>query len=218
MRIPYTERFLRWKTEGVGRPLQIDRESVLEAGLAIADRDGLDAVTMQSVASGLGVTPMALYRHVDNKADLLDGLVELLLTDMPLPPKTMAWRERLRWMADAVRVTADRHPAVFGLLLQRPAATPGARHVRDGIYQALREGGLSEADIPRVERVISTVILGFAASEAGGRFGSRSSHEIDEDFAAAELMIDGYLDELARTAGRSSPPSTSGHVRTGSTA
>jgi AcrR family transcriptional regulator len=202
----------------VGRPLQIDRESVLEAGLAIADRDGLDAVTMQSVANDLGVTPMALYRHIENKADLLDGLVELLLTDMPLPPETMAWRQRLRWMAEAVRGAADCHPGVFGLLLQRPAATPGARQVRDQIYQALREGRVSEADIPRVERVISTVILGFAASEAGGRFGSRSKHEIDEDFAAAELMIEGYLDDLARTAGRSSPPATSHDVRTGSTA
>jgi hypothetical protein len=121
-------------------------------------------------------------------------------------------------MGEAVRGMADRHPGVFGLLLQRPAATPGARHVRDQVYEALREGGLSEADIPRVERVISTVILGFAASEAGGRFGTRSDHEIDADFAAAELMIEGYLDGLARTASRSSKPSTSRDVRTGSTA
>ncbi len=186
----------------MGRPLQIDRESVLEAGLAIADRDGLDAVTMHSVARHLGVTPMALYRHVDNKADLLDGLVELLLTDVPLPPTTADGRQRLQWMGRAVRGMAQRHPAVFGLLLQRPAATPGALAARDAVYQALREGGIPEPEVARTERVISTVLLGFVASEVGGRFGARPIKEVNADFEAAERMIDRYLDEIAGAARR----------------
>jgi AcrR family transcriptional regulator len=189
----------------VGRPLQIDRASVLETGLLIADQDGLEAVTMHAVARSLGVTPMALYRHVKNKADLLDGLVELLLTDLPLPPQTMTWNHRLMWIGRAVRETAQLHPEVFGLLLQRPAVTPGARQVRDGIHDALREGGIPEAEVARTERVISTVILGFAASEAWGRFGSRSKREVDKDFAAVEVMIERFLDE-ART-GRSASTS-----------
>ncbi|MGP0107919.1 MAG: TetR/AcrR family transcriptional regulator C-terminal domain-containing protein [Acidimicrobiales bacterium] len=180
----------------MGRPLQIDRISVLEAGLRIADEDGLQAVTMQGVAGALCVTPMALYRHVANKADLLDGLVELLLTDVPLPPDTMAWRERLEWMGQAVRGAAQRHPAVFALLLQRPAATAGALVVRDAVYQALREAGVAEPEVARTERVISTAILGFAGSEAGGRFGSRSRQEVDADFAAVEAMVSAYLDQV----------------------
>ncbi len=196
----------------MGRPLQIDRSSVLEAGLLLADESGLRAVTMQGVARSLGgVTPMALYRHVANKADLLDGLVELLLTDVPLPPETMAWRERLRWMAQAIRGTAQRHPAVFALLLQRPAATTGALTVRDAVYRALREAGIAEPDVARTERVISTVVLGFAGSEAGGRFGSRSKREIDADFAAVESMVEGYLDRMRKVRrGSGPPPSGSG--------
>ncbi len=181
----------------MGRPLQIDRQSVLEAGLLLADENGLAAVTMQSVADMLGVTPMALYRHVANKADLLDGLVELLLTDVPLPPATMEWRERLAWMARALRDTAQRHPAVFLLLLQRPATTAGALHVRDAVCAALREGGVAGPAVARTERVISTAILGFVASEAGGRFGSRSTREVNADFAAVEAMVEAYLDRLS---------------------
>ena len=66
----------------MARPRLIDRAGVLQASLDLADERGLDAVTMQAVADRLGVTPMALYRHVHNKADLLDGLVERLLDEI----------------------------------------------------------------------------------------------------------------------------------------
>ena len=67
----------------VGRNPQISREAVLTAALRLADEQGLEAVTMHAVAKVLNVTPMALYRHVDDKNALLDGLVELLLTEYP---------------------------------------------------------------------------------------------------------------------------------------
>ena len=65
----------------MGRAPQISREAVLAAALRLADEQGLDAVTMHAVARRLQVTPMALYRHVDDKNALLDGLVEMLLTE-----------------------------------------------------------------------------------------------------------------------------------------
>src|SRR3954468_4228686 len=74
-----------WQSSSMARPRVIDRRLVLEASLAIADADGLDAVTMGAVARRLGVTPMALYRHVANKGDLLDGVVESLLDEIPTP-------------------------------------------------------------------------------------------------------------------------------------
>src|SRR5262249_58475082 len=77
---------LRFIMLGMGRPAQISREDVLRASMAIADSGGLGAVTMQAVARRLGGTPMALYRHVANKADLLDPLVQGLLTEVPPPP------------------------------------------------------------------------------------------------------------------------------------
>jgi AcrR family transcriptional regulator len=149
---------------------QIDRDVILTTGMAIVDRAGLDAVTMQAVAARLGVTPMALYRHVANKADLLDGLVEKLLGELPAIRAGAAWDAQLVALARALRTIARRHPAVFPLLLLRPAMTSAARARLDGVYAVLRTAGIAPRHLQHVERVISTLALGFAAGEAAGRF------------------------------------------------
>ena len=174
---------------------------MLEASLALADELGLAAVTMQAVADRLGVTPMALYRHVDNKADLLDGLVERILLEVPLPDPGAAWADRLAALARGTRKAALRHPDVFPLLLQRAAATPGARRTREVVYGALREAGLAEVDVVQIERVLATVVLGFAASEAGGRFAAHSAEQLDADFELLQSMLATLvLDALSRVA------------------
>jgi AcrR family transcriptional regulator len=167
----------------MGRTPQIDRAAILEAAMRLADQAGLEAVTMHAVARLLGVTPMALYRHVDSKDALLDGLVEQLLTSFPAQPDTGSWDDRLTAMADAIRAVARRHPAVFPLLLTRPAVTPGALRVRDGAQAALTEAGIPRDQVARTERLLATAILGFAASEVAGRFRERDQDVIDQDFA-----------------------------------
>jgi AcrR family transcriptional regulator len=196
----------------MGRPAQISREEVLQASLAIADAEGLDAVTMQAVARRLGVTPMALYRHVASKADLLDALVEGLLTELSPPagglppPDDRPPRERLRAMGRSIREVARRHPSLFPLLLQRPAVTPESRRVRDSVCAALEEAGLGAAQARQAERLLSTVVLGFAASEAAGRFRDHPRGVIDQDFACLERAIGLVLDDLVRRAGGAAPP------------
>jgi AcrR family transcriptional regulator len=161
----------------------------LSTSLDLADEMGLAAVTMQAVAGRLGVTPMALYRHVANKADLLDGLVERILLDVPLPDPADPWPDRLRALAYGTRAAARRHPQIFPLLLQRAAVTAGARRTRDVVYAALRQAGLAEEDVVQLERLLATAVLGFAASEAGGRFSAHSAAQIDADFARLLDML-----------------------------
>jgi AcrR family transcriptional regulator len=165
----------------VGREAQISRSAILAAALRLADEKGLAAVSMHSVARSLGVSAMALYRHVDDKDALLDGLVELLLTEVPAVTGT--WDERLTALAHGIRDTARRHPAVFPLVLTRPAVTSAARAVRDSVHAALRDEGLPAPSVARAERLISTAVLGFAASEAAGRFREHKQDVLDADFA-----------------------------------
>ena len=180
-------------TRVMGRPAQIDRDAVLRASLEIADERGLESLTMQAVAERLGVTSMALYRHVDNKADVLDGVVEQLLTEFALPATNLGPADRLAAIGRAVRATARRHPHVFPLLLRLPATTPGARQTRSVVYEALAEAGISEDRIARTERLVSTMVLGFAASEASGRFAAHPQAEIDLDYEALEGVIRAWL-------------------------
>ncbi len=177
----------------MARPRQIDRAGILRASLEIADERGIDGLTMQAVADRLGVTPMALYRHVTNKADLLDGVVEQLLDEITPAGQSADGDDELLAMGQAVRAVAHRHPTVFPLLLQRPASTPAALRARNRVYEALRAMGIAKKEVARVERLISTMILGFAASEVSGRFDAHSRKVLDADFAALVEIIRGGL-------------------------
>lgn len=181
----------------MGRPSRIGRDQVLTAALALADEHGIDGVTMAAVAERLDVTPMALYRHVGNKADLLDGLVERLLTEFPPPRSELSWPERLSVLAANIRVSARRHPGVFPLLLRRPATTLDARATRDGVYGALAEAGVPEDRVAQVERLVSTAVLGFAVSEVAGRFNHHSRQQLDADFETLQGLLAGFIQSEA---------------------
>src|SRR5260221_3867745 len=143
----------------MGRRAQISRDAVLRASLAIADPGGLDAVTMQAVARRLGAPPMALYRHVASKADLLDALVEGLLTEFPWPAGDLPPGERLRILGRGAREVARRHPSLFPLLLQRPATTPESPRGRDALRAPLEEAGLRAAPGPPAEKPLWDLLL-----------------------------------------------------------
>lgn len=167
----------------MGRPARISRAAILDTALELADQEGLDGVTMHAVARRLDVTTMALYRHMDGKEALLDGLVERLLTEFPAQQACQPGEQWLTAMADGIREVARRHPSVFPLLLTRPAITPAAQMVRDAVVTALRGEGLTDAAARRTERLLSTAVLGFAASEVTGRFRQHDQAVLDRDFA-----------------------------------
>ncbi|MBM7790838.1 TetR/AcrR family transcriptional regulator [Tenggerimyces flavus] len=181
------------------------RDKILAAALAIADERGLAAVSMRSVAERVGLSAMALYPHVSSKEALLDGVVDLLLAEQlpvlaALPAGADHWT-RLRAMAQGVRQLARRHPSAFSLLLARPSVTADAVRVTDGVYQVLVDAGVPSADVARVERLVSTFALGFAASEVNGRFskGTLSSRgrraQLPEDAIPAHYRLAEHLDQ-----------------------
>jgi AcrR family transcriptional regulator len=143
---------------------------------------------MAAVAARVGVTPMALYRHVADKAALLDGLVEHLLGQLPPHDPALGWADQLDAAAAALRDVAQRHPATFPLLLSRPA-TASAVAVRDGVRELLIRAGVAPEHVPRVERLVTTLVLGLAVGEATGRFRALTAEELDEDYRALRPFV-----------------------------
>lgn len=152
------------------------RDEIVEAAIALAREKGLDALSMRSLAARLELTPMALYGYFRNKDDLLDAVVGRLLNQLPVPDPALPPLERLGVLAGGVRVLARAHPAVVSLLFTRPSVTEDAVRAVDRIYQALLEAGVPDDQVGRLERLLSTFVLGFVVSEVEGRFsdGSRN--------------------------------------------
>ncbi len=187
----------------MGRPPRIDRARVLDAALALADESGLAAVTMQGVAARLDVTPMALYRHVGDKDGLLDGLVERMLTEVEPPRPKSTGAEQLEAMARSLRDVGLRHPAVFPLLLARPAVTPESRRVRSSAVRALGAAGTGPDRLAQTERLTSTAVLGFIVSEVSGRFRDHPRAVLDADFERLLVLLGAFVDPPV---GPSPPP------------
>jgi AcrR family transcriptional regulator len=158
------------------------KRAILDAALRLADEKGLDAVSMRAVAQRAGLTAMALYPHVGSKAELLDQMMGRLVSEMmPADPDAGAaargdverdWRQRLQHLARLGRRLFRDHPWAGALIFSRPAVTPEAARATEEVFAALLDAGVPESEVPRLERMLTTVVIGYAASEAGGRFGT----------------------------------------------
>ena len=110
-------------TTGVRRA-PLSRDAVLAAAVALADASGLEAVSMRNLAQSLGVVPMALYKHVANKDELVDGMVDVVVLEIEPPPSDTGWRDAVRARILSARRALQRHPWAPRAIETRTGATP----------------------------------------------------------------------------------------------
>ncbi len=148
-----------------GRPARLHRDKVLRAAIDLADRDGLERVTMRTVARRLRAEAMSLYRHVANKEDLLDGMVDLVFAEIELPSADAGWKASMRERAVSAREVLVRHPWAIALMESR--AVPGPANLRhhDAVVAVLLGAGFSSAEVTRVYNLLDSYIYGFAIQE-----------------------------------------------------
>ena len=159
----------RRSTHSDGGP--ITRERILEAALAIVDRDGIDGLSMRRLGKALGRDPMALYRHAPNKAALLDGLAERVLDELEVDTGDGDWATQLREVARGFRRLALAHPQVVPLLVTRPLSTPlglrplGTLRPLEDILTLLTGAGFTDADALHVYRALFGFLYGHILNE-----------------------------------------------------
>jgi len=162
----------------------LSRERTLRAALRQADAGGLDALTMRSLAEVLGAAPMALYRHVANRDDLVDGLVDLVFAEIALPPGGSDWKRAMRQRAISLRDVLSRHRWAIGLMESRRNPGPANLRHHDAVIGSLRRGGFSIEMAAHAYSVLDGYVYGFALTKMNLPFDT--SDEIAE---VAETML-----------------------------
>lgn len=145
----------------------LSRERVVTGAVELADAHGLDALTMRSLAADLGVRPMSLYRHVADKGELLDAMVEHLYAAMVRPdPAAPDWRDQLRRRSASVRSTLVAHPWALGLLESRTGPDrPSTFEHAEAVLATLLHAGFPPRLAARAFVALDSVVYGFAVQE-----------------------------------------------------
>lgn len=169
----------------------ISREQVVDAAARVIDQGRYEQLTIRGLAADLGVTPMALYRHVRGKDDLLDEVADRMLTRVWAPQTGRDdWRAWTTELAGRLRDLLVAHPAALHVYLRHPVTSPAAMARMEAMLEVLQAAGFDEGQAQRAYAAIQTYTIGFAALEASR---SRWVPEDGEDGDGAALLMERRL-------------------------
>jgi AcrR family transcriptional regulator len=144
------------------RRTPLSRERVLHAAVALADDAGSESLSMRKLAQDLGVVPMALYKHVANKDELLDGMVDVVIGEIDPPVHGADWKPAVRQRILSARRALLRHPWASRVIESRTTPTPAGLEYLNSMIGMFREGGLSVGLTHHVMHAMGSRILGFS--------------------------------------------------------
>jgi AcrR family transcriptional regulator len=180
----------------------VTRERVLRAAVAIADQGGLESLTMRRLGRHLGVEAMSLYKHVASKEEVLDGIVDLVIGEIDLPPADADWKAAMRHRAESARAVLASHPWAIGMMESRSDMGPAAMRYTDAVVGSLRAAGFSLETTANAFLLLDSYIYGFVVQETS--FAGGIDEETSERAGATLQALPGdrfpHLAEMARAA------------------
>lgn len=151
----------------------LDRRRILKTALDLADREGLDAVTMRRVARELGAGTMSLYHYVPGKEALLEGMVDFVFEKVEQPPDEIrGWVDRVLFISLSFRRAALVHPMVVSLIASGSFSGPVVLQSTETYVRSIVQGGLVPEAATHVYRAATSYVIGYLSLELGGYFGS----------------------------------------------
>lgn len=170
---------------GTESRMPLSRERILQAALALADANGIESLSMRKLGEAVGVEAMSLYNHVPSKGDLLDGLIDLVFSEIELPRSTDDWKSAMWQRAIAVRAALKRHRWAIGLMESRSSPGPATLRHHDAVLGCLRQAGFPIALAAHAYSALDSYIYGFALQEAGLPFETgEQTADMARDFVA----------------------------------
>ena len=151
-------------------PRELTRERIVEAGLGLVDREGIDAITMRRLAYALGVSPMALYNHVSSKRDLLRAIADHVLGQIRFDGAQGDWREQVKYCFRTFRGVCLRHPGIARLLEAADVAPAAVFAPMEVTLRALSQIGFDSRDALRTYFTLVSFTLHQASYQSRGPF------------------------------------------------
>jgi len=141
------------------------REQVLRAAIELADERGLEALSMRRLSQVLGGGAMSLYNHVAGKEDLIDGMVDVVFSEIEMPSARAGWKQAMRQRALSIRTVLRRHRWAIGLMETRTTPGPETLRHHDAVLGSLRGSGFSVPLAAHAYSAMDSYIYGFAMQE-----------------------------------------------------
>lgn len=147
--------------------VRLSRDRVLRVAVQIADKNGIESLTMRNLAQRLGVEAMTLYHYVANKDDILKDIVDLVVSEIEVPSEGGGWRAALRRSAISAHQVLLRHPWACSLMMSPARIGPARLRYMESLLGRLREAGFSAEMTHHAYHALDSHILGFTMWEVG---------------------------------------------------
>lgn len=170
----------------------LTRERILQAAVALADREGLDALTMRGLGAELGFEAMSLYKHVANKDEILDGIIGLVIGEIEVPSAGAGWKEAMRRRAISAREVLTRHSWAIGLFEARGSRGPAVLRYMDAILGNLRSAGFSIEDAAHAFWMLDSYVYGHVVQETSTRLSTPDEMAHSKEPAFEQTTTDEY--------------------------
>jgi AcrR family transcriptional regulator len=162
----------------------LNRERVLRAAIVLADVGGIESLTMRKLGQELRVEAMSLYNHVANKGDILDGIVDLVFSEIALPSDRADWKAAFRQRAISARVALLRHAWATSLMQSRTKPGHATLRHHDSVLGSLRGAGFTVDMAAHAYSVMDSYIYGFATQQM-----NLPSHTSEESGELAQHLL-----------------------------
>ncbi|TCC50721.1 TetR family transcriptional regulator [Kribbella capetownensis] len=159
----------------------LNRERVLRAAITLADKEGLDALTMRRLGQEVGVEAMSLYNHVKNKDDILDGIVDLVLTDIDVLPAGTDWKKAMRRRSISAHEVLVAHPWAAMQIMSRYSIGLGMTRYLDATLGRLREGGFTIEGALDAWHTLDSHLYGFTLQQLNLPFAADEASRVSAD-------------------------------------
>lgn len=148
----------------------LTRDRIIDAAVGLADENGVDELSMRKLGASLGVEAMSLYNHVENKDDILDGMIDFVFNSIESPDPSIPWPRWVRQTGLAAMEAFTAHGWVVNLLMQRGNFGPSALDFMNRTLGVLRAAGFDDEETHHAWQMLASHTMGYAFQQASGGY------------------------------------------------